>query len=84
MGTSDRLALTRNRTFIESSLLHHAVATYNHLLSKEKHELAKVTKAASNLSKIKLGRRVGGAEGCGVGQGHPAARAAKFFRNTGA
>ena len=54
MGTSDRLALTCYRTFIESSLLHHAVATYNHLLSKEKHELAKVTKAASKLSKATL------------------------------
>ena len=54
MGTSEQLVVTCYKTFIESSLLHHASIIYNHLLANEKPGMDRITKSASKLSNTTL------------------------------
>ena len=54
MGTSEKLGVTRYKTFIESSLLHHSSVIYNHRHANDKADIDKITKAASKLSNATL------------------------------
>ena len=54
LGTSDQLALTCYRTFIESGMLHHLTAIYSHLSEKEKGDLMYITTIASKLANTTL------------------------------
>ena len=54
MGTSEQLAVTCYKTFIEYSLLHHASLIYNHLRANEKADMDRIMKVASKLSNTTL------------------------------